>query len=195
MSISISGVVVGEVDDDVVGRVVGAVPGQVDALAADLEGATVAEGLFVRRPRRVVVAQQEAPGLLVSDARDVLVEQRRRAGVVGVVVRMDEVDHLVADAVCRCDLVDGSLDVVADGRGRVEQDDAVRGRQERRLVGAVGDPVQVPLDAADVVALLVEGGAERRARDRRVIRKGICGCFAHGRIVAAAAGRSHPGNP
>src|SRR5439155_18237306 len=49
-----------------------------------------------------------------------------------------------------------------------------RGRQERRLVGAVGDPVQVPFDAADVVALLVERGAERRARDRCVVRKSGC---------------------
>jgi hypothetical protein len=54
--------VIGEVDDDVVGRVVGAVPGQVDALAADFEGAAVAEGLFVRRPRRVVVAKQAVRG-------------------------------------------------------------------------------------------------------------------------------------
>ena len=121
------------------------------------------------RPRRVVVAQQQPPGLLVSDAGDVLVEEGRRAGVVGVVVRVDEVRDLVADAVGRGDLVDGPLDVVADGRRRVEQDDAVRGGQERRLVGAVGDPVEVPLDAADVVALLVEGGAERRSRDRRVV--------------------------
>ena len=157
-------VVVRQVDDDVVGRVVGAVPGQVDPLAADLERAAVLERLLVRRPGRIVVAQQEAPGLLVPDAGDVLVEQGRCAGVVGVVVRVDEVGDLVADAVCRRDLVDGPLDVVADRRGRVEQDDAVRGREERRLVGAVGDPVQVPLDAADVVALLVQGGAERRPR-------------------------------
>ena len=169
MSIEHQRVVVGEVDDDVVGRVVGAVPGEVDPLAADLEGSTVLERLFVRRPGRVVVAQQEAPGLLVPDAGDVLVEQRRRAGVVGVVVRVDEVSDLVADAVCRRDLVDGPLDVVADRGRRVEQHDAVRGRQERRLVGAVGDPVEVPLDAADVVALLVERGAERRPGDRRVV--------------------------
>jgi hypothetical protein len=146
---------------------------EVDALAADLEGAAVLERLFVRGPGRVVVAQQEAAGLLVSDSGDVLVEQGGRACVVGVVVRVDEVGHLVADAVYRRDLVDRPLDVVADRRRRVEQDNAVGGRQERRLVGAVGEPIQVPLHPADVVALLVQGGAERRARHRRVVRK--CG--------------------
>ena len=39
------------------GEWLGAVPGEVDPLAADLEGAAVAEGLLVRRPGRVVVAQ------------------------------------------------------------------------------------------------------------------------------------------
>jgi hypothetical protein len=141
--------------DDVVGRVIRTVPGQVDPLAADLEHAAVLERLFIGWPGRVVVAQQEAPGLLVSDARDVLVEEEGCAGMVGVVVRVDEVGDLVAHAVCRRDLVDGPLDVVADRRGRVEKDDAGRGREERRLVGAVGDPVQVPLDAADVVALFL----------------------------------------
>ena len=102
-----------------------------------------------------------------------LVEQRRRAGVVGVVVRVDEMTHLVAHAVGGGDLVHRPLDVVPDGGRRVEQDDAVSGRQEGRLVGAVGDPVEVPLDAADVVALLVERGAQRRARNRRVVRQGV----------------------
>ncbi len=68
-------VVVGQVDQDVVGRVVGAVPGEVDPLAADLERAAVLEGLLVRRTCRVVVAQQQVSGLLVPDARDVLVEE------------------------------------------------------------------------------------------------------------------------
>src|SRR5580700_411732 len=109
----------------------------------------------------------------MSDARDVLVEEERRAGVVGMVMRVDEVRHLVADAVRRGDLVDSPLYVVADGRGRVDKDDAVRGGQERRLVGTVGDPVQVSLDASDVVALLVERGAERGSRDWRVLGEGF----------------------
>ena len=37
-----------------------------------------------------------------------------------------------------------------------------RRHEECRLVGAVGDPEQVALDAADEVPLLVEGRAERR---------------------------------
>jgi hypothetical protein len=131
--------VVGQVDDDVVRGVVGAVPGQVDSLAADRERAAVLEGLLIRGSRRVVVAQQQAPGLVVSDARDVFVEEGRRAGMVGMVVRVDEMSDLVADTVGGRDLVDSPLDVPADGRRRVEKDDAVRGRQERRLVGAVSD--------------------------------------------------------
>jgi hypothetical protein len=35
---------------------VGAVPGQIDALAADLERAAILERLLVRRPGRIVVA-------------------------------------------------------------------------------------------------------------------------------------------
>jgi len=50
------------------------VPGQRDPLAADLERALVLEGLLGRRPRRVVVAQQELPRLLVPDASDVPVK-------------------------------------------------------------------------------------------------------------------------
>jgi hypothetical protein len=78
--------VIGQVDDDVVGRVVGPVPGKVDALAPDLERAPVLERLLVRWPRRVVVAQKQAARLLVPDAGDVLVEKERGACVVGVVV-------------------------------------------------------------------------------------------------------------
>ena len=52
-----------------------AVPGEVDAFAADLERAAILERLLVRRPGRIVVAQQQPPRLLVPDARDALVEQ------------------------------------------------------------------------------------------------------------------------
>src|ERR1700693_3494829 len=87
------------------------------------------------------------------------------------VVRVDEVGHLVAYAVRRGDLIHGALDVVTDGWRLAEQNDAVRCRQEGCLVGAVGDPVKVPLHPADVVALLIQGGAERRTWDWRVVRQ------------------------
>jgi hypothetical protein len=175
MSTSMSVVVVGQVDEGEVRRVARAVPGQLDAFAADVQRAAVLERLLRRRPGRVIVPQQEPPGLLVPDAND-LVEQRGRAGVVGVMVRVDEVRDFVAHAVRGGDLVHGPLQIVADGGRRVEQDDAVRRGQEGRLVHAVGDPVQVPLGASDVVPLVVERGAERRGRDRCVIRQNHVGC-------------------
>ena len=57
-------VVVGQVDEDVVGRVVGAVPGELDAFAADLERAAVLERLLVAeaaRDRRRAAAAAASP--------------------------------------------------------------------------------------------------------------------------------------
>ena len=167
-------VVLGKVDDAVVGRVVGAVPRELDPLAADLEGPAIAEGLLRCRSGRVVVPEQEPPGLLVPDPHDVLAEERGRAGVVRVMVGVDQVGHLVAHAVGSRDLVDRSLEVVPDARRGIEQDDAVLRRQEGGLVDAVGDPVEVPLDAPDVVALLVEApGRTTTAGIGRVVGQGV----------------------
>jgi hypothetical protein len=49
------------------------------------------EGLLVGGLRRIVVAQYQPPGLFVADAGHVLAEQRRRAVVVRVMVRIDQV--------------------------------------------------------------------------------------------------------
>src|SRR4029079_10204733 len=101
-----------------------------------------------------------------------------------------------------------TLDVVTDGGRRVEEDNAVLGGEKGRLVGTVSDPVEVPLDTSDVVALLVQGGTERPPGDRRVVRQilgtararvGIClGCrvwCVHGRNREATSGPSNPGIP
>jgi hypothetical protein len=132
-----------------------------DAFTADLQGPVVGEDLFRRGLGRVVIPQQQPPGLLVPDADHLAAEQRGRAGVVGVVLCVHQVSHRVAYALGRGDLVHGALQVVADGRGRVEQHDAVPGSQERPVIVAVGDPVHVPLHATDVVALVVDRGTER----------------------------------
>src|SRR3984885_10060515 len=150
------GVVVGEVDVDVVGRVVGPVPGQLDSLAADFQGVGVGEGDVGDGAGRVIVAQQQPPGLVVADADDVAAEQRGRSLVVGVVVGVDHVGDPVGQAVGGGDLVDRAPDVVADVRGRVEDHDAVRGGQERGHVDVVGDRVEVPLDLQDVIAAGVQ---------------------------------------
>src|SRR6266542_1991002 len=60
-------VVLGKVHDAVVGRVVGAVPRELDPLATDLQGPAVAEGLLRCGSGRVVVPEEEPPGLLVPD--------------------------------------------------------------------------------------------------------------------------------
>ena len=148
-------------------------PGQLDALTAHLQGVTVGEGHLRHRAGRVVVTQQQPPGFLVPDPHHVL-KQRGSTGVVVVVMGVDQVRHRVGHAIGGGDLVHGPPQVLADRGGSVEQHDAVWGGQERRLVDAVGDPVQVPLDPADVVALLVEGGAERGTGNRRVVGQG-CG--------------------
>ena len=129
----------------------------------------VGEGDLRGRAGRVVVPLQPTLGFLVPDADHVPVEQRGRAGVVGVVVGVDQVGHRVGHAVGGGDLVDGPPQVGADARRRVEHDYSVAGGQERRVVDAVGDPVQVPLDPPDVVSLVVEGRAERGPGNRRVV--------------------------
>src|ERR1700733_10587144 len=162
------GVVVREVDVDVVRGVVGAVPGQFDPLAADFQGVAVGEGHVWDGAGGVTVAQQQSPGLVVADADDIPAEQRGRSLVVCVVVRVDHVGDLVGQAVCGGDLVHGTPDVVADVRGCVKNHDAVRGGQERRHVDVVGDRVEVPLDLPDVVPVLVQGRPLRNRRDGRI---------------------------
>src|ERR1700722_9499583 len=163
------GVVAGEVDVDVVRRVVGPVPGQFDPLAADFQGVAVGEGHVRYGAGGVIVAQQQSPGLLVADADDVPAEQRGRSLVVCVVVRVDQVGDLVGQAAGGGDLVHGTPDVMADVRGRVENNDAVGRGQERRHVDVVGDRVEVPLDLPDVVPVLVQGRAFRDRGDGGVL--------------------------
>src|SRR6266850_2113691 len=118
-------VVVRQVDIDVVRRMIAPQPRELDALSADLERATVLEDFLRRRPCRIVVTYQEAPRLLVADASDALVEERRRAGVVCVVMRVHEVCDLAAHAVLGGNLVHRALDVATDRWRRVEQHDAI----------------------------------------------------------------------
>src|SRR5689334_7279869 len=88
---------------------------------------------------------------------------------------IDEVRHLVADAVRGRDLVHRSLDVVTDARWGIEQHDALACGQEGGLVVTVRDPVEVPLHPSDVVPLLVDCRAKRRSRDARAISTRISG--------------------
>jgi hypothetical protein len=164
------------------------VPGQLDPLPAHAQRVPGVEGDVGYRPGRVVLGGEQPPGPGLADPRHVPAEQRRGAQVVGVVVRVDDVGHLVRHAAGRGDLVDGALQVVPDARGCVEQHHPVPGGQEGRLVGGVGDPVQVLLDPSDVVALRVDGRPERGLRYRREIGQGA----GRGRLGQGASG--HGGN-
>src|SRR5258708_17247194 len=64
-------VVVREMDVDVVRRVVGAAPGEFDALSAYLKRVAVGEGYLWHGPGWVTVPEQEPAGLLVYDPDDV----------------------------------------------------------------------------------------------------------------------------
>jgi len=80
--------------------------------------------------------------------------------VVGVVVGVDEVGDRAGHAVGGGDLVDGQAQVgpMLGGASNTTTPSWWSGTP---LVDAVGDPVQVPLHAPDVVPVIVEG---RRAR-------------------------------
>jgi hypothetical protein len=58
-----------------------------------------------------------------------------------------------------------------------EQHDAVAGDQERRLIGAIGDAVEIPFHPADVVPMVVEGWTERGVGSRCAVgqRPGVVG--------------------
>jgi hypothetical protein len=124
-------------------------------------------------PGRVVVPGQQPLGLDVPHSDHVAAEQRRCADVVGMVVRVDDVGHLVGHAGVGRDLVDGALQVASDARGRVEQHHPLPGGQEGRLVGAIGDPVQILLYPPGVIALRVDGRAQRGRRYGRVVGQRI----------------------
>src|SRR5205807_3482272 len=81
-------VVVRKVGVDVVRRMIRAAPRKLDAFATDFQRAAVGERLLRRRPRGVVVPQQQTLGLLVSAAGQVRVATRGRTGVVGGVIRV-----------------------------------------------------------------------------------------------------------
>jgi len=182
-------VVVGEVDVDVVRRVVCAQVRQFHALAADVQGHAVRERVVWDRPGWVVVTQQQGTGLDLADALDVVAEQERSAEVVGVVVGVHHVRDLVRHAGGVGGVVDSPLQVVADGRRGVEQHHAFLGEQERSLVGAVGDPVEVAVDLPGVVAVGVERWAEGGGRDRGIDRE------VRARGGGRRAGESGPGDP
>ena len=92
-------------------------------------------------------------------------------------VRVNEMRHPVAHTIGLANLVYCSLDVVADRRRSVEQNDAVWRGQEPTLVNAVGHPVQVALYVTDVIAQFVH----RRSEDDSGI-----GAYA-GRVSALTA--------
>jgi hypothetical protein len=94
----------------------------------------------------------------------------RTSVLIGAVMRVDEVRHRVVRAGRGGDLVYGPLDIATEPGRRIEPDDAVAGRQERGLAAPVRDPVEISLDAPDVVALSVDRRAKRGRWDRPTVR-------------------------
>jgi hypothetical protein len=102
----------------------------------------------------------------MPDADHVAVEQRGCPSVIGVVMRIDEIGHLVADPVRGGDLVHGPLDVVPESGWSVEEDDSVICGHEGTLVMLVRNPIEVPLDPIDVVAPLADRRPKHLFGDR-----------------------------
>src|SRR5580700_10951981 len=62
-----------------------------------------------------------------------------------------------------------ATDRVSDVTVMTADSNVLAGRQEHRVVVAVGDPVQVPLHPSDVVAPAADRGADRARGNRHVI--------------------------
>jgi hypothetical protein len=163
--------VVGKVDKDVVWRVVRTVKGQFRAFAPDPQHVGIAERHLRGRPCRVVVPKEEPPCLLVANPDDVVAKKVGGTCVVRMVMGVDDMGDGIGDAFSLGNLVYCAAQVVADRRRGIEQDYPLIGGKESGLVGTVGDPEQVPLDAPDIVALVIEGWPECGLRDRHVVGK------------------------
>src|SRR5580700_10705510 len=103
----------------------------------------------------------------MSNSSDTSVKQRGCSGVIGVVVGVNEIGNLVADAVSDRNLIHGPLDVVSQSCGSVKQDDSIISGHKCTLVVRIRNPVEVPHDPPDVVALLTHRRSEPRPADPR----------------------------
>jgi hypothetical protein len=97
----------------------------------------------------------------VADPNQVVAEKVCGTRVVSMVMGVDDMGDRVGDAFSLGYLVHCPAQVVADRRRGIEQDYPLIGGEESRLVSPVGDPEQVPLDAPDVLTLVIEGRPER----------------------------------
>src|SRR5216683_4964644 len=126
---------------------------ELELLTADLQDMPLVERHARWWTVRIVVAEQQTAILAVSDAYDIRTEQRGRANVVRVRVRVDQVRHLAGHAAGMRHRCDRAQQVVTYGGWRIDQDDTISGGQKHSLIDRVGHPVQVAVDLADEIAV------------------------------------------
>ncbi len=145
--------------------------GQLHSFAADPEGVGAAERHLWGRPGRIVVSQEEASCVLVTNPDEIVTEKISSTGVIRMVMGVHEMRDGVVDTFGLGDFVHRPAKIVADRRRGVEENDPLIGGKECRLVGPVSDPEQVPLDAPDVVVQVIEGWSERGRGNGYVVGK------------------------
>ena len=91
--------------------------------------------------------------------------------MVGMVVRVDQVRYLIAHSIFVGYIVNRALEVSANSGRRIEEDDTLAGSEKSGLVGPVRDPVEVALDASDVVSLAIQRWSKGGVRDGGVVRQ------------------------
>lgn len=140
---------------------------QLEHLTTDLEPVRILERDIRRPTGGITHLVEQRIGFLLSDPDGVVRELVRRADVVTVIVRIDDMgDGLVGD------VANGPGDQWSQCWRRIDGDDLVVTDHERALIAAVGYPVDPALDLLDEVATRRDLGSDGRRRYRRYFDRG-----------------------
>jgi hypothetical protein len=105
----------------------------------------------------------------MANPDEIVTEKISGTGVIRMVMGVHKLRDGIVDTFGLGDFVHRPAEIVPDRRRGVEEDDSLIGGEECRLIGPVGDPEKVPLDAPDVVIQVIEGWSERGRRDGHVV--------------------------